>query len=1212
MKTRLFLRLKSAITILLCLAVMPSFAQTLGTYADVSVVAGQNTTVTPSVAPTGASSITASTTNFTGLLTVDPTTGVVRITDAKQAGTYRVTVRISNTNVTSTFILTVTKPICSPGSFTPTNVATGGSQSVAIGDFNGDGKQDVALSTGGNISIRLGDGLGGFTSSPDVRADGISSMAIGDFNGDGNQDIAYISVYTFSILLGNGSGGFSSSYIQSFHGFGTINSFAICDFNGDGNQDFAIAATNFNGITYAGVKIFYGTGTGGVSSTTNVDIDNGIGNELWSLAIGDFNGDGKQDIVTIFREGGLYVIFGDGLGGFTMGVNPFVYGSESLAIGDFNADGKQDIAKVKNMSSQLEILLGNGGVSFDYGFIPNSIFNPDLLSVAVGDFNGDGKQDIVVSHSSSNNISILFGDGLGGFTVPTEVYVGISANSLAIGDFNGDGMQDIAYGNSDPGSVSILLGNGSENMAEINLQGNATTITNGDNTPTVNDHTDFGVVSVGNNLVRSFTIQNTGGLAPLTIPTGAITLTGTDANLFTLGGITLPTTIAAGDSATFTITFAPNTTGLKTAMVNIINDDCDVNLYKFAIQGGPAPTLGSYPNVSVIAGQNTTVTPSAAPTHASNITAKTNTNFTGVLSVDATTGVVRITDAKQTGSFVVTVQVPDTYTISMFTLTVTNPLCSPGTFSSPTNVAVGTQPQSAAIGDFNGDGKHDIATANYGSANVSILLGNGTSGFSSSPNVTVGTNPRSVAVGDFNGDGKHDIVTANYNSNDISIRLGDGLGSFSSPTIAEISVGTKPRSVAIGDFNSDGKQDIAVVNEGSANVSILLGNGSSGFSIVSTVNVGNTPRSVAIGDFNKDGKQDMVIAIVGPNTTSTILLGDGSGGFTAAPPGLVSGTSVAIGDFNGDGWQDIATLHETLNTVSISMGDGLGGFTVAPDVLVGGYTYSVAIGDFNGDGKQDIATANLNSNTLSIRLGDGTGNFTGSTDITLGTRPISAIMGDFNGDGKQDIAVSNGGSNNVYIVLGTGTGNLAEINLQGNATNIVDGDNTPTASDHTDFGLVRIGNSFVRTFTIQNTGTDPLTVPAGGITLTGTDASLFTVGGITLPTTIAAAGSVTFTLTFAPATIGLKTAMVNIANDDCDKNIYNFVVQGRGTTGCGNITLTSSINSGSSVNYTELEITATNQVSNATVNYQASKSVTLLPGFSATGNTFIAKIGGCN
>ena len=96
-------------------------------------------------------------------------------------------------------------------------------------------------------------------------------------------------------------------------------------------------------------------------------------------------------------------------------------------------------------------------------------------------------------------------------------------------------------------------------------------------------------------------------------------------------------------------------------------------------------------------------------------------------------------------------------------------------FNAAVNYAVGTNPHSVAVGDFNKDGKSDLAVANWNSNNVSILLGNGLGAFAAAVNYAVGTNPGSVAVGDFNRDGNPDLAVANRNSNNISILLGNGL-----------------------------------------------------------------------------------------------------------------------------------------------------------------------------------------------------------------------------------------------------------------------------------------------------------------------------------------------------------------------------------------------------------------------------------------------------
>lgn len=125
-----------------------------------------------------------------------------------------------------------------------------------------------------------------------------------------------------------------------------------------------------------------------------------------------------------------------------------------------------------------------------------------------------------------------------------------------------------------------------------------------------------------------------------------------------------------------------------------------------------------------------------------------------------------------------------------------------------------------------------------------------------------------------------------------------------------------------------------------------------------------------------------------------------------------------------------------------------------------------------------------------------------------------------------------------------------EINVQGNSVTIADGDAIPSPTDHTDFGNASTGGgNVVRTFTIQNTGTSNLTV--SGITMSGTDAGMFTVGALNPASPIAGGNSATFTVTFTPTSIGLKTATVNITNNDCDEAAYDYAVQGTGVVPAG-------------------------------------------------------------
>ena len=268
-------------------------------------------------------------------------------------------------------------------------------------------------------------------------------------------------------------------------------------------------------------------------------------------------------------------------------------------------------------------------------------------------------------------------------------------------------------------------------------------------------------------------------------------------------------------------------------------------------------------------------------------------------------------------------------------------------------------PYASILGDFNGDGRLDLAAAVTYSNNVSVLLGNGDGTFQTPANYPVVSYPYSLAVGDFNGDGKLDLAVANQGSNNVSLLRGNGNGTFQAAV--NYPGGTSPRSVTVGDFNGDGKLDLAVANSGTNNVSILLGNGDGTFQTAVNFNVGTSPYSVTSGDFNGDGKLDLAVANSGTDNAS-ILLGNGDGTFQPAVTyavGTYPRFVVAL-DFNKDGRLDLATANNPSNNVSFLVGNGDG--TFQPALNYGGaYPTAIAVGDFNGDGKPDVAVSNYAS-----------------------------------------------------------------------------------------------------------------------------------------------------------------------------------------------------------------------------------------------------------
>jgi len=324
-----------------------------------------------------------------------------------------------------------------------------------------------------------------------------------------------------------------------------------------------------------------------------------------------------------------------------------------------------------------------------------------------------------------------------------------------------------------------------------------------------------------------------------------------------------------------------------------------------------------------------------------------------------------------------------------------------------------------------------------------------------------------VAVGDFNGDGKLDLAVGNERSDTVSILLGDGTGNFT--LVSSPATGDYPVSVAVGDFNGDGKLDLAVANLNNSNLSILLGDGMGDFTLASSPATGTLPGSVAIGDFNGDGELDLAVGDLLTNTVS-VLLGDGTGNFIlASSPGTGdTPASVAVGDFNGDGKLDLAVANFNdfhNHTVSILVGDGTGNFTLASTPGAGPYPCCVAVGDFNGDNKLDLAVTNsAYINTVSVLLGDGTGNFTLSSSLPTGIDPFSVVVGDFNGDGRLDLAVVNRCGNDP-----TCSGSTVSILLQGPAVAL-----SPTSLN---FGMQVFGTSSnPQPVTLTNTGNAPLNI----------------------------------------------------------------------------------------------------------------------------------------
>jgi len=333
-----------------------------------------------------------------------------------------------------------------------------------------------------------------------------------------------------------------------------------------------------------------------------------------------------------------------------------------VAVGDFNGDGKLDMVVANSSSNNVSILLGNGDGTFQAAVNYSVGTDPDF--VAVGDFNGDGKLDLAVANANSNNVSILLGNGDGTFRPSVNFTVGSEPSSVVVGDFNGDGKLDLVVANVQSNNVSVLLGNGD----------------------------------------------------------------GTFQTALHYSTAVFPSSVAVGDF---------NGDGrLDLAVANFGTESVSILLGNGDGTFQPAVNYGAgFP-----------------PSHL----AVGDFNGDGVLDL-------AVADITNTGPSNVSVLLGN----------------GDGTFQPAVGYGAGSNNDfaSVAVGDFNGDGKLDLVVAHAGSNatnNVSILLGNGDGTFQPAVNYGTGSNP-SVAVGDFNGDGRLDIAVVDHFASTVSVLLQPGL-----------------------------------------------------------------------------------------------------------------------------------------------------------------------------------------------------------------------------------------------------------------------------------------------------------------------------------------------------------------------------------------------------------------------------------------------------
>jgi hypothetical protein len=350
---------------------------------------------------------------------------------------------------------------------------------------------------------------------------------------------------------------------------------------------------------------------------------------------------------------------------------------------------------------------------------------------------------------------------------------------------------------------------------------------------------------------------------------------------------------------------------------------------------------------------------------------------------------------------------------------VSTALSSDPLFGTKIDYEVGDFPWSVATADFDGDGDVDLATANYHSGDVTILMNNGEGEFADAVDLNLGHRPRVICAADLDNDGDIDLAVVNHFEIDyyrwaVMILQNNGDGTF--VYTFDHSVNIDPVSIAAVDLNNDGYLDLAVPNRESDNMTILMNNGNATFSFNHNYSVYPYANSVFGADLDSDGDYDLAVAAY---AKICIFMNNGDGTFASYVDYDVGASLISIygADFDDDGDVDLATANSGSHNISVLMNNGSGIFDAAVNYEAGYQPNGIYSADLDGDGDFDLASVNSNSQDVSIFLNTGDGIFSTLANFGVGQYPGSITGADFDGDGDIDLVTSNGYSDSVSILI---------------------------------------------------------------------------------------------------------------------------------------------------------------------------------------------------
>lgn len=779
---------------------------------------------------------------------------------------------------------------------------------VAIGDLNGDGKPDVvvannaAINFNGSFSVLLNNGDGTFTQvQTSVPNTFVLAVAVADFNGDGKLDVAFFGQSSFGVMFGNGDGTFSSPATYPLKSSGSYPiSIAVGDFNGDKSPDVAIAMLNDSAI-----QLFSNNGNGTFTDHGETPT---CGNPA-SIAVADFNGDGHQDIAVACQTATVSIMLGDGNNNFRMlPINGFVPVPNSIAAADLNGDGIPDLVTA-NSGSSTSVFLGNGDGTFRAS---TPIALPaKAISVAILDVSGDGKPDVVELTQGVDDLVVLTGKGDGTFNAPAVFNAGgtplpsLNDRSLVLADFNGDGKPDVVAV-TEGYNVSLLLGMGDGTFApsaQSILTGAGTAWVaagdlNGDKIP------DFVVANSAANSVSIFT-----GSASNQFTSGATYPVGADPEFVALADLN-------NDGHLDIVVVCKGASGAPGSVVILLgNGDGTFTPAAASLAPGQAPIAAAVADFNndgkldlAIVDEGDDTTQSFVAIYLGN----GDGSFTGPTHFQVGVSPRAIAAGRLSTAGHIDLVVGNSVNINISVLQGNGS----GSFTpaATLNLVTGASQTSVAIADLNGDGLTDVIAT--GGSGVVVFMNQGNYNFSAGQTFVTEPNAVRIAAADFNGDGHQDVVALGQGTG-VDLLLGNGDGTFK-PYMG-FAAGLSAWSFTVADVNNDGTPDVLVATQGvnplPPSVTILLNAMGLTGSLAASPNPSQYQQPVTFtANFTPSVRQKFAGSAVFKDSSSALgSVSLDSGGQAQLQVGLAAGTHTISAQYSGAGFIPLTkTLAQTV------------------------------------------------------------------------------------------------------------------------------------------------------------------------------------------------------------------------------------------------------------------------------------------------------------